>query len=310
MNGYDLIGDVHGHFQPLVRLLEQLGYDRRQGHYSHPTRQAVFVGDLIDRGPQICETVALVRRMVERGAARIVMGNHEFNAIAYHTRHPDDPSQFLRKRIAKNVNQHLETVQQIPPNELYDHLEWFRQLPMWLDLGELRVVHACWAEQPMRIIEQANAASGGLTVDLMRQATEPDEPLFEAVEEVLKGTEIWLPGDLTFADKDGHVRRKARVKWYESTQGRTLANYLFDSQGSFPEISLKEAGVAASEGYPVDAPPVFCGHYWLSGDRPRLLASNVACLDFSVAKGGLLCAYRWDGEATLSEDKFDWVSAS
>lgn len=309
MNGYDIIGDIHGHYQALVRLLEQLGYDRRQGYYSHPTRQAIFVGDLIDRGPQIRETVALVRRMVESGSAQIVMGNHEFNAIAYHTRHPDDPMQFLRKRIGKNVHQHFETLQQIPANELYDHLEWFRRLPMWLDLGPIRVVHACWAEPQMAKIEQARDELGGLSIEFMRQATQPDEALFESVEEVLKGTEIWLPEGMSFADKDGNVRRKARVKWYEPTAGRSLANYLFDSQGRFPEIPLTEVNLADGEGYPKDAAPVFFGHYWLSGDRPHLLADNVACLDFSVAKDGLLCAYRWDGEPRLSDSKFEWVSA-
>ncbi len=55
------------------------------------------------------------------------------------------------------------------------------------------------------------------------------------------------------------------------------------------------------------AKPVFVGHYWLSAQRPELLADTVACLDYSVAKGGLLCAYRWNGEWQLSNDNFVWV---
>jgi hypothetical protein len=55
---------------------------------------------------------------------------------------------------------------------------------------------------------------------------------------------------------------------------------------------------------------VFLGHYWLSAERPTILADNVACLDFSVAKGGFLCAYRWDGEQQLSNDSFVWVRTS
>jgi len=50
--------------------------------------------------------------------------------------------------------------------------------------------------------------------------------------------------------------------------------------------------------------PVFVGHYWLSGARPSLLRGNVACLDWSVARGGFLCAYRWDGERTLDPARF------
>ena len=53
----------------LLHLLELLGYDRRKGHYSHPTRKAVFVGDFIDRGPQKREVLQFVRPMVESGSA-------------------------------------------------------------------------------------------------------------------------------------------------------------------------------------------------------------------------------------------------
>jgi len=54
---YDIIGDIHGYADELTELLERLGYDRRRGHYSHPDRKAVFVGDFIDRGPQILEVL-------------------------------------------------------------------------------------------------------------------------------------------------------------------------------------------------------------------------------------------------------------
>jgi hypothetical protein len=60
--------------------------------------------------------------------------------------------------------------------------------------------------------------------------------------------------------------------------------------------------------YPSDAPPMFFGHYWLTG-QPEPQAPNVACLDYSVGRGGDLVAYRWDGEATLETDKFWRVPA-
>lgn len=44
-----------------------------------------------------------------------------------------------------------------------------------------------------------------------------------------------------------------------------------------------------------------------SAQRPELLAENVACLHYSVAKGGFLCAYRWNGEQTLSNENFVWA---
>jgi hypothetical protein len=50
---------------------------------------------------------------------------------------------------------------------------------------------------------------------------------------------------------------------------------------------------------------VVFGHYWLPPDAAKVpLAQNVACLDYSVAKGGDLTAYRWDGEQVLSAEKF------
>jgi len=48
----------------------------------------------------------------------------------------------------------------------------------------------------------------------------------------------------------------------------------------------------------------------LRADRPARLAANVACLDYSVAKGGSLCAYRWDGEKEINDEKFVTVNAT
>ena len=93
---YDIIGDIHGHASALRTLLAKLGYQENQNTYRHPDRTAIFVGDFIDRGPQQVETVNLVRRMVDAGSALAVMGNHEFNAIAWHTPDPNNPGDYLR----------------------------------------------------------------------------------------------------------------------------------------------------------------------------------------------------------------------
>lgn len=56
--------------------------------------------------------------------------------------------------------------------------------------------------------------------------------------------------------------------------------------------------------YSASDKPEFLGHYWMS-DQPALLADNIACVDYSVAKpGGKLVAYRWDGQTTLDSAKF------
>ena len=79
MSGVDVIGDIHGYAGHLRRLLAMLGYDETEGVYRHRQRQrqVVFLGDLIDRGPNQIEVLTIVRRMVEAGTAKIVMGNHD-----------------------------------------------------------------------------------------------------------------------------------------------------------------------------------------------------------------------------------------
>jgi protein phosphatase len=98
---FDFIGDVHGCADELEELLIQLGYRRidvaeaappqsppHDGEgdssgwtrvcYAHPAgRKAVFVGDLVDRGPRILDALGIVRNMVERGSALCVPGNHD-----------------------------------------------------------------------------------------------------------------------------------------------------------------------------------------------------------------------------------------
>ncbi|MGH9767079.1 MAG: polynucleotide kinase-phosphatase [Blastocatellia bacterium] len=83
---FDIIGDVHGCFDELRELLTRLGYqitvteDANRTAYSVRApegRKAVFLGDLVDRGPKIPETLKLVMSMVESGAALCVPGNHD-----------------------------------------------------------------------------------------------------------------------------------------------------------------------------------------------------------------------------------------
>ena len=96
---FDIIGDVHGCCDELGELLDQLGYTSEQTSsnvvggpiYTHPeNRKAVFVGDLVDRGPRSLDVVNLVYNMVQRGSGLCVMGNHD--------------NKFLNKLQGKNVN--------------------------------------------------------------------------------------------------------------------------------------------------------------------------------------------------------------
>ncbi len=89
---FDIIGDVHGCGEELEALLARLGYvearldcdDPLWGDRSfvHPAgRRAVFLGDLVDRGPRILRTARLVRNMVVHGSALCVPGNHDLKLV-------------------------------------------------------------------------------------------------------------------------------------------------------------------------------------------------------------------------------------
>ncbi|MFM8496907.1 MAG: metallophosphoesterase [Planctomycetia bacterium] len=299
---YDLIGDIHGHADALEQLLRLLGYSWERGVYTHPERRVIFLGDFIDRGPRIRETLEIVRPMVESGTALSVMGNHELNALAFHTPDPTRPGEHLRPHNEKNSHQHAETMRQIPPGELASYLEWFKTLPLWLDLDGLRVVHACWDDTRMAKIR------GPVTDEFLSSACSPRGSLFEPVEAILKGKEVRLPPGATFRDKDGHERLATRVKWYEPPHGHTYRTYAMASEPIDADDPLPADVIEAAVPYPEDAKPVFVGHYWMRAQRPALLRGNIACVDWSVAKGGFLCAYRWDGERELDAEKFLWTT--
>lgn len=317
---YDIIGDIHGHADALKALLSDLGYRERGGTWRHPDRQALFVGDFIDRGPRQVESVDIVRAMVDGGSAQAVMGNHELNAIAWFLPDPDRCGDYLRshhspKYGAQNYRQHKAFLDEVDGKPLHATvIDWFLTLPLWLDLPELRVVHACWHPRYMDYLAPHLTADRRLTAGLMVAASrEPEderekdnaEPtIFKAVEALLKGIEIPLPPSHGFKDNDGHERRRVRVRWWDN-QALTYnqaAMLPAEERAGLPQEPIPEHVRLGHDG----EKPLFIGHYWLTG-MPRLLSNTVACVDYSVAKGGNLVAYRWDGEAVLDSLKFHWV---
>lgn len=301
LSGFDVIGDVHGYGEVLERLLRSMGYRETGGAYRHPERQAVFVGDLVDRGPDQRLTIEVVRRMVDAGTARIVMGNHEFNAIAWTT--PDGAGDWCRVHSSKNLGQHQAFLTQIGEGSPLHRevVEWFRTLPLWLDLGGLRIVHACWDPASMAVL-----GADFLTDESV--VAEPDTPHYDAIETVLKGPELDL-GGRTFRDPGGACRARARQRWWDPTAA---------SLGDAAELP---GGVTSCDGSPFeplpDAPlppellvkpalevPVLYGHYWRSGPAPAIDGPMTACVDWSVAAvpSGPLVAYRWSGESELTDD--------
>ncbi len=303
---YDLIGDIHGHAAKLENLLKKLGYvSTAEGWKAPAGRQAVFVGDLIDRGPEQVKVVDIVRRMVETGQAHAVMGNHELNAIGYITLRRDGAG-FLRSHSASNMAQHAEFLAQVGEGSA-KHIEivdWFRTLPLFLDLGAIRAVHAWWHAP---YIDQVGARHQGgqkIDEDFLHAAFTKQSPEWTAVEGICKGLEVRLPEGVSFHDHSGVERFEVRTRWWMGDDVSLRDVAILDEQQrlQLPEHPMKAISTNY-EARPINDIPVFIGHYWMQG-TPVVQDHKVACLDWSAAKEGPLVAYRWDGESILSNDKF------
>lgn len=294
MPSYDIIGDVHGHATLLEKLLKQLGYKKKHGAYSHPSRQAVFVGDIIDKGKEIRAALSIVRSMVDHGSALMVLGNHEVNAIGW--QYPDGDGDYFRKRTKPNQEQHQETLDAFPdPQEQMANAKWFQTLPLSLDLGGIRVVHAAWNDESHH--EAGKTPYGDYCVPYAFSEFLPARHHYEVL---CKGYETELPQGLTFRDDKGKERRHLRTKWWIGATGRTYRDLSLNEAHPSPEIPVLDPKLPKDD-YSGEA-PVFFGHY-AADPRKLILTPKIACLDYGIFHGAPLHAYRWDGEKELSADK-------
>lgn len=308
--GYDLIGDVHGCALSLELLLQRLGYSRKKGIYSHPDRQAIFLGDIVDRGPRIRESLHLVRDMVEAGTAQIVMGNHEFNYLSYCTPGREGSGmEYLRTHNPRHLRILNETLEQLAnhPQDQQDFQRWILDMPLFLEQDQFRVVHACWSQQH---IDQFLQQQNGNCIDddyLHRSAIEGSQE-WETMDRLLRGTHLKVPNGEVMISKDGYKRRFFRTKfWAQNPQ------YYIDvvfQPDPLPEHvarqQLTEQDYRDLIYYGEQEPLLFIGHYWCDGE-PKPVAPNIACLDYSAVKYGKLVAYRLDDEKVIDPAKFVWV---
>jgi hypothetical protein len=314
---FDIIGDIHGHAKQLRELLSKLGYSEENGHYKHsePERKAIFVGDFIDRGPQIRETLSIVKSMVDNDAALAVLGNHEYNALCFHTKKVGQSNSWLRPRTKKNINQHLETMYQFKDHqdEWKKYLDWFIGLPLFLDLGPLRIVHAAWIPSEIKKIKRWTSRNHNLNDNLLQRTAKRRSKEFEAIEKILKGVEIKLPKGQHFGDKDKNPRTEIRIRWWKNAEKKTYGEIVFPETPlncSTQKIDRKE--IAKLSAYHNSA-LVFFGHYWLAKLKPKIQTEKICCLDYSIADEymaadkRLLVAYCWQGEDKLKNNHFKWV---
>lgn len=210
---YDIIGDIHGHADALEGLMLKLGYKLDDGVYRHTSHKVIFLGDFIDRGHQQREVIQLVKPMIEQGHAYGVMGNHEYNAICYATLGKNGKP--LREHSDKNTKQHAAFLAAYPDLlERTKIINWFKTLPVYRDTGDIRVIHASWNEEALRHISPFLDEEGCLKDEVYVPCCDEDSAPYQAIEILLKGPEVALPDGVTYKDKDGHVRGRARIKWW------------------------------------------------------------------------------------------------
>lgn len=322
-----IIGDIHGHADKLKQLLEMLGYEAVGELYGPgpglegEQHELIFLGDLIDRGPHNREVVTIVKGLVDNGHARAIMGNHEFNAICYHTAHTTT-GEPLRPHTPKNQRQHQKFLDDYPPgdDDTQRVIDWFKTLPLFLELGSeanlavykldeadeqparelfsdrVRCVHACWDEQHIQYLQSRLGCPALVDDKFIQDAATRGTDAYNATEVVLKGPEIPLPNGGHFVDKDENERHHIRYKWWQGgTTYKDVALVPDEQQPLITDDVLPDTVSIAA--YPDDAPPVFFGHYWMTGE-PQAQRHNVACLDYSVGKGGPLTAYVLYGDAS------------
>ncbi|MCS3470492.1 hypothetical protein M2401_004245 [Pseudomonas sp. JUb42] len=307
---YDLIGDVHGCAHTLEQLLADMGYRLQNGVWRHASRMAVFVGDIIDRGPRIREALHIVRNMVEAGQAYCIMGNHEFNALGWMTPAlPETGKQFVREHTPRHARLLGETLAQFEPypDEWLDFINWFYELPLYIDAERFRVVHACW---DANLIEPLRGLHGNGCIDkhFVQASAEAGSFASAVFDRLLRGTDMRLPHGMTLTGGDGLTRAFFRTKFWEDDP-QTYGDVVFQPD-ALPEgvakTPLSSTEKNALLRYGMDEPLLFVGHYWRSG-IPAPIRPNLACLDYSAVLYGKLVAYRLDQETSIDPSKFVWV---
>lgn len=298
---YDIIGDVHGQASALKKLLLKMGYSKINGTYSHPSRKAIFVGDFINRGSEIKKTIRIVRNMVESGHGLAILGNHEINAIIYHMK--DKQGSLLVKKPNKYFISLYKTINEfsLNPQEWIETLQWMRTLPLYLDLGEIRVVHACWSDEAIQVADKLYD-EGRIKKKVFRtiqKKAEAEETISTWL--LTKGVYLRLPPDLRVRNNKGITPRMIRIEWWDSPLEKTFNEISFESKFTLPEYTVPKQILPKTYPYPDNAPPVFFGHY-CRGTGPYIVKHNVCCVDSCITGTGVLSAYRWNGEKELKAE--------
>ncbi len=322
----DIVGDIHGEIDALHRLLSVMGYN---AHGEHPLgRRLIFVGDLVDRGPDSPAVVELVQNLVKRELAQCIIGNHELNILRNDAKAGNGWIIETNRTEQQRGGEFAHS--RIAPNGFREQfLEFISELPLALRRDDLRVVHAAWIPSSIAAVE----AERGSVMNLYSHFAAHSKQQMEV---------------------EGLPARAAaeRKRWKDALKDRHARMELLTALGEFDErhqmgnpVRVLTSGVERLASKPFwssgqwrmcdrvrwwdeyeEAPAVVVGHYWRrlkpiagsdhASSKPDLFAGarptdwlgprrNVFCVDFSVGaryeerkKGAsrfdtMLCAMRW-----------------
>lgn len=295
----DVIGDVHGEIGALCSLLSRLGYD---GNGNHPdNRKLVFVGDLVDRGPDSIAVFELVKHLYDQDNAQIVLGNHELNLLIPDPVKPSRPKYkhgnhwFHGK--TENMLKKTTTIQFQRLATKADQLriqQFLKELPLGLENQDIRVVHACWDPNSVEILR--NDKRSLLEIynhyqDILEKGdyhSKQERALKEQNDNPVKvlssGKEKGLgEGEKPF-EAGGRIRTIKRAQWWTEYDEEPFVVFGHYWRKLPPEVDHQERKLEVKDLDPDDKsgiPPLF------DKDQPYSLLGpkqNCMCIDYSVGK--------------------------
>ncbi len=258
----DVVGDVHGEYGALLALLGELGYSQWGEHRAG--RRLIFLGDLLDRGPDSIAVVELVDRLVRRSLAQCVLGNHELNLLRAARK---DGNGWFFASDHDRADGKYPASRQAQDADRAAILEFCAQRPVALERPDLRITHACWDADSIRAVRDDGRGTlatyadfaGRLTAESIATGLKARADAEEAIyREAITDEHAAVPLLLDSARDDEIYQMGNPLRIITSGKER-LATAPFFASGKWRMLER----VAWWQEYE-DPVPVIFGHYWRS----------------------------------------------
>lgn len=280
---YDIVGDIHGEIDAITNLIYHLGYDKDGNHPSN--RKLIFVGDLVDRGPDSIAVLKLVSNMVNLNNAHCILGNHELNILLSHRREGNGWFFGLAEHDFKSTIAHDD-------DRLWV-LEFLNRLPIAIHSESIRVAHACWDNSDIDALST------------IKNSIQSEYDQYEAsLKEHSKSSGIYSA-----------FKKQSREYFHQLTDRDCSVPYLehIAAHNMLDKEFNKFKSITSGPEYKVDTPffaggrwrmldrkdwwnsytddtPVVIGHYWRTMNyQPGSLFTNIDPLSWFGAKNNVFC---------------------